>query len=139
MRGALFILFCFHESILGFFFQSAFFFTVYFVFHKCLLFVVSPFCLSLQQFVFSEHFWFSCEFVFMRVLVFHSSLLFNILFCLFSVMIITNPPQDTAPQRMCAAMSFSYIGAMICRFQALQYIAYPTQVKLIYLLNKLST
>ena len=44
------------------------------------------------------------------------------------MIITTNPPQDTSPQSMYAAMSLCYIGAMICSFYSLQYIAYPTQV-----------
>jgi UDP-galactose transporter B1 len=37
---------------------------------------------------------------------------------------------DTSPQSMYAIMSFSYLGAMVASNHALQYVSYPTQVRL---------
>ena len=42
----------------------------------------------------------------------------------------TKPGSDTAPQIMYAAMAFSYLGAMLASNHALQFVSYPTQVRL---------
>ena len=41
----------------------------------------------------------------------------------------TQPGSDTAPQIMYASMAFSYLGAMLASNHALQFVSYPTQVR----------
>jgi len=51
--------------------------------------------------------------------------------CVVSPAILTSQPAaDNSPQKMYAIMSFSYLGAMLCSNHALQFVSYPTQVKL---------
>lgn len=48
----------------------------------------------------------------------------------FTVLALSKPEIDTTPTYYYAGSAFSYLAAMISSNSALQYVSYPTQVKM---------